>query len=77
MDFPALLLSSPHFGQLQIYAMLEMKLEVFVFDREGKEKVVFRNSVPFDDAVAIDLPCVLKAMQILYPKNSGVRLTFI
>lgn len=57
--------------------MLEMKLEVFVFDRDGKEKVVFRNSVPFDDAVAIDLPCVLKAMQILYPKNSAVRLTFI
>ena len=57
--------------------MLEMKLEVFVFDRDGKEKVVFRNSVQFDDVVAIDLPCVLKAMLILYPKNSGVRLTFI
>lgn len=57
--------------------MLEMKIEVFVFDREGKEKVVFRNSVPFDDAVAVDLPCVLKAMRILYPKYSGIRLSFI
>lgn len=57
--------------------MLEMKIEVFVFDREANEKVIYRNSVPFEDAVAIDLPCVLKAMQILYPKNAGVRLTFI
>ena len=57
--------------------MLELKIEVFIFDRERKEKVIFRHSVPFDDADAIDLPCVLKAMQILYPKRSGVRITFI
>lgn len=57
--------------------MNEMKIEVFAFDREGKEKVVFRNCVPFDEGLAVDLPCILKTMRILYPKCTGVRITFI
>ena len=57
--------------------MLDLKIEVFAFSREGIKKTLYSVSTEIDEGLNVDIPCIVRTLRLLYPKSSGVMVTFL
>lgn len=53
--------------------MIMIKIEVVSYGSDGARKVLYRNTVAFNDDLVFDYSNVIKVLTLLYPKSDGVE----
>ena len=57
--------------------MTNVNFEVFKFDRQAKEVLLYHNSVLINSADELDIVGICRVLRLLYPAAAGVRVTIM
>lgn len=57
--------------------MTVVNFEVFKFDRQAKELLLYHNSVEFQTTDELDIVEICRVLRLLYPDAAGVRVTIL
>lgn len=57
--------------------MTQVNFEVFKFDRQAKEMLLYHNSVEIHSDTELDIMEICRVLRLLYPNAAGVRVTIM